>query len=217
MSISNTSSAFETPGGIDDLFRTLAAWPRRRLLWLVDQRSPLDSRTLALRMIALDGETPLPTLADESVRRTRLGLRHVHLPKLREVGLIQSTDEWVTRDAHPAWSIPAFMTLVRNDSPAADEVISCLAAPERRAILLALERVDGPVDRDTLCYESRECMDSTPGTTMTPARLYHIDLPQLHDADLVAYDSERGTIRACDHPLVTDVLSLVQQFDHLGG
>lgn len=216
MSISNTSSAIEIPGGIDDLLRTLAAWQRRRLLWLIDQRSPFESRTLALRLIALDGETPLPTLADERVRRTRLELRHVHLPKLREAGLIRPTDEGVTREAHPAWSMPAFLTLVRNDSPAADEVISCLAAPERRAVLLALERVDGTLDREALCHESRDFMDSTPETTMTPARLHHIDLPKLNAADLLAYDPERDTIRAREHPLVPDVLTLNKQFDLLG-
>lgn len=63
------------------------------LATLAEQQQPLSTDDLTNTIIELDHHISPTEVDDETVERIRIGLLHVHLPKLAEAGFIQYDHE----------------------------------------------------------------------------------------------------------------------------
>ena len=89
---------------LDGLFAALADSQRRTILSvLANQYHPLSTETLARDVAAREDATAEREVSQERVDEVRLSLRHVHLPLLRDAGLIgyDGENETVSYEGHP--------------------------------------------------------------------------------------------------------------------
>ncbi|GAB3018158.1 winged helix-turn-helix domain-containing protein [Natronobiforma cellulositropha] len=177
-----------------EVYRALAHHRRRRILALLEERSPparVDD--LAARLARDAGDTQADVY---------LEVVHVHLPILQEAGLLEWTREsrTVTSRAHDAFEDPDLEDYRDLVGPDWDDAIAALAHPVRRAVVSRLDGRTGPLEGRTLAAELAEDGDVDRFLTS----LHHCHLPVLVDADLVEYDRDDGTVAALDHPLFDD-------------
>jgi len=96
----------------------------------------------------------------------------------------------------------------RNDSA----VLAALANDRRRVILRCLERTDGPT---SVTEMAERVSESDPYSDISHTRiaieLYHVQLPKLDAADLIAYDADQRRIE--EGPELESGLAVL---DHLG-
>lgn len=93
----------EDPGTLDALFDALADERRRLALSVLSESCrPLSTEALALRIVARERGEPPGSVPDGAVESAARRLAHVHLPKLREAGLLAEDDEGVSYDGHPS-------------------------------------------------------------------------------------------------------------------
>lgn len=82
-------SSSDPAGTFDDvIFRALASRERRRLLSLLLEEEERDVEELATLLLGWDATASGTASDPEDRRRTALRLRHSHLPKLDDAGLI---------------------------------------------------------------------------------------------------------------------------------
>ena len=86
-------------------------------------------------------------------------------------------------------------TVVERDggTPSVDTIHDLLASAERRFVLRRLAATDGPVPVDDLAEELAAVGDSGE-TVRASVALYHMHLPPLDEADVVAFDREAGIV-----------------------
>lgn len=82
----SSTTALEEPGDLDVALRTLAK-PRRRFVleWMCQHGGPIDATDLAAAIANADAVEVSGAEPDRALR----SLRHIHLPKLTEAGLIE--------------------------------------------------------------------------------------------------------------------------------
>lgn len=180
---------------------------RRRYLVtvLLDRRSPVRERELAIHLAAASRERSVIDLTDADVRAERVALAHVHLPALEDAELVDwNRDEaTVTATEHPALQDPRFERLVETEAAEWDAVVETLADERRRSVLAVLADRDGPASRSELVERIRVpegAGETGPDAATIRAALHHVDLPKLAAAGLVAYDADAGTVAYEGHP-----------------
>lgn len=138
----------------DDVLATLSDGRRRRTLAALDRESPTTERELARKVAAVERETLPAEVDDEHVRAVRSDLRHVQLPALAELELVDwdRTDETVAASARRVLPDEDFRTVVEMAADAWDDLFACLAS-ERRRLALAALREEGATTRATIARE----------------------------------------------------------------
>ena len=195
----STTTDVQQKETVNHLFDALTDGTRRQIVRFLRERSgSVSEATLAE---GLAGESDDQHADDDSastVRQLRVELRHVHLPKLAESGLVIWDDQSdsVTLSQHPAYDttgLPDLLTAGEHDS-----LPSALADEQRRAVLAIVESESGPAHRADLARElaAREAGTTPTQTAVDDAAvsLHHRHLPKLEEAGLIEYDANDGTI-----------------------
>lgn len=74
---------------LDRIFGALSNARRRFVLYQVRERGPTDEADLATVVAAWEQGVPAEAVSAETSREVRIDLRHVHLPKLEDYGLVE--------------------------------------------------------------------------------------------------------------------------------
>lgn len=196
------------PRTLNSVFRAVKNQRRRRVLSLLLGRpSPVDVEDLCVELAAMEEETSLRSVSDESVQSMRTDLHHVHLPILEETALVRwdRTAETVTTSEAPVLIDEWFVRILETDVPKWDEVLASLAHRRRRVVLSVLGDHDGAMDRRTLAtaVADRTAADES-STEDLRVSLSHVDLPKLQQAGLVRYDADAGTVSHEGHPALDE-------------
>lgn len=186
-------------GGVDRIFAALTDETRRRIVRILDQHAgALSEGELAERLVARgpDGE------GDDSaasVERVQVRVRHLHLPKLEESGLLawDAEERTVARTDHHAYRTRDLERLVDADERG-ESAVAALADDHRRVVAAIVESERSPTKRADLAraVASRE-RDGTPSAATVrdvETRLHHRHLPRLEAAGLVEYDTDAETV-----------------------
>lgn len=181
---------------------------------LSEQSEGVTEAALAGQLAATrDGES-VETDASEEVRRIRVRLRHVDLPKLEAAGLVSwdRTDGVVTRNDHPFYESAQYHRIVDGDDDTQEPTVPDPVSERRRVVLSVLECRAEPVARDELAREvaAREA-DGEPSTEAVAdlrVALHHLHLPKLEAAGLIEYDADDGTATADGHHEYPEFTSL---------
>lgn len=193
--------------GREDAFQGLTSRRRRRILAiLVDGTDRVPVRELANRLAAVEEGVAPMNVPDGTTDAVRVDLRHVHLPALANVGLLDwdETDGTVAAADHPAFEDPAFRHLVETRSDV-DDVVACLSSERRRLVLAILQLHDEPVSTAELAEQvAAHEPDPTPDVADVRVALHHVHLPKLADVGLVEHDTESGTVDYRYHPDVDE-------------
>ncbi|WP_225335237.1 DUF7344 domain-containing protein [Halomicrobium urmianum] len=171
---------------------------RRRgaLTVLLDEVGVTSERALARRLAAAERDTTPQSVDDDAITTVRTSLRHVHLPKLDDAGLVDwdADDGTVAATDHPLLSDPQFRSIVETDVDGWDDVVAGLADQRRRDALVVLASEE-ELSRDRLAevLAARDQDDLA-------LQLHHVHLPKLDDAGLIDYDPDEGTAVYRGHP-----------------
>jgi len=189
-----------------DVFDGLTSRRRRLILAiLVDGSDAVPSRELARRLGAVEAGVIPADVPDDRVDVLLADLRHVQLPTLADVGLLEwdEVEETVSTADHPAFDDPTFRTLLESGADV-DDVVECLACERRRTVLAALSTHEEPVERAAL---ARQVAAYEPGPDTTEdvlVSLHHVHLPKLDDAGLVERDRQADTVGYRSHRSVDE-------------
>lgn len=95
----------------DAVLGALADRRRRLALSILEGADgAVDRSVLARRVVARELDVPAVGVPDAALREARAELRHTHLPRLREAGLVTDDGESVAYDGHPELP-PAWLSL----------------------------------------------------------------------------------------------------------
>lgn len=173
---------------------------RREILEVLEGLAPTTERELAVELAATAQGDPAKGASNEEVEAIHVGLRHVHLPKLDDVGLVawDEDDGTVRETEHPVLDDRQFERLVGIAGGEGDDVLAAVESERRRTTLAVLESRDGSLSRGELAREvaARET-DGEPSTeAVNELRilLYHVHLPKLADTGLIEYNDETGSV-----------------------
>lgn len=175
---------------------------RRTIRILSDRAGSVTEQQLAARLAAAARGTSTADVSHDAVQDTRLGLRHVDLPKLEAAGLVawEEDDAIVTATDHPILADPTFQRLLEEGQ---DTVVEVLASERCRETLTSLATADGHVTETELARDlaGRLADDAPDDRVVERARLklYHAVLPKLEAASLIERDEDAETI-AYDGP-----------------
>lgn len=170
---------------------------RRAVRLLADRSSPLTEQQLAARLAARARGVDADDVDDEVVRETRLGLRHVDLPKLAEAGLVSWDEEAATvRPAdHPVLADDDFEALLQT---ADDDLVEAVASEPCREALVALSEGTNDVSVEELARQlaaqQRDGTLAPDAVDRTRIQLHHAVLPRLEAAGLIERDEEADTV-----------------------
>lgn len=191
-------------------FRALADARRRRLLAVVDERSPAGI-SLSEAASRLADATTSDSGADDRNREIVTSLSHVHVPLLVEEGLIEydrDADVLATTD-HPAYDDPGVRDVLECDSRSTetlDELFDALASERRIVTLGILADQDRSMDVETVAHEV--AMHETGGQATDAAvedvlvDLVHSHRPRLEAAGLI--DADEDGLSFEGHPELRD-------------
>lgn len=175
------------------LLEPLTEARRRRILAVLSERSGPTTEGQLAELVAAGSDDPVESVKAE--------LRHTHLPKLADAGLVgwDRSKAVVLQGDHPAFGDDWFEGILDAEGEGLDATIAALSDEHRRAVLAVLERRNGPQILDEL---AREIVDRKPGETGSVddvrVQLHHTHLPKLADAGLVEY--EDGTVTYLGSP-----------------
>jgi len=189
-----TTESEDAVRGADAALAALADERRRTTLSeLLDARGRTSIDVLATRVAA--AEADVPVLDTERHRDVAVNLRHRHLPKLDDAGLIDLGDGGVVATDR-AERIDRVLAAV-EDVASPDAALEALADSRRRSVVASLDGADGTIPLDVLT--ARVAAGSDDDRDGIAIDLHHRHLPKLDDAGLVAYDAEErrveGTVR----------------------
>lgn len=140
----------------------------------------------------------------DAIRQT---LQHRHLPKLAAADLVSRTDAGVAPGEHPVLEDPRIDDLLSVEADDWDQVLRCLAHSRRRIVLSILAASDEPVDRAALAHAVARRDPETDAGDVEDVLLdlHHVQLPKLVEAELVALEDDRETVRYLGHPELGDL------------
>ena len=177
----------------DAVLQSLADHRRRAALTqLLAARGSTPVDILATRVAA--AETGGKPVDDEHRRDVALDLRHVHLPHLDAVGLIDLSDDGAIATERAARFERALGLADGVADP--DAAIDALADHRRRAVLRHAAGNDGAIDLDTLA--TRIAAESGVDRDAAALELHHCHLPKLDDAGFLAYDADDHRVDGVD-------------------
>ena len=197
---------------IGSVFSCLSAAGHRRIIRRVYQQAPepVPRGDLTAALAAWRTGKPPDEVTAEEHERAAIALRHQHLPKLTDAGLLKTGEDAVTLADHPAYrdeGIVEALNEAAGSSAALDSLFGALADDRRRAVLDALSHQFGPIHVETLARElvadDREQPESdvpSDAVERTLVELQHATLPQLSEADLIEYDTGADTAAYSGHP-----------------
>jgi DNA-binding transcriptional ArsR family regulator len=166
-----------------------------------------DTEELAALVVAEEEDKSLVEVTPAEVKRAEVDLAHVHLPKLREAGLV-THDGTIERTDHPALQDPKVTRMTEVDASEWDDVLSCLTDKRRRIVLSTLYRNDGRMERTALATEVTDKLRTDAGTELAAEDvlldLHHVQLPKLEDAGLVTCDRESESVIFEGHPALDE-------------
>jgi len=146
-------------------------------------RTPVDA--LAIRVAAVEaGVSPIDVDADRH-GDVAIDLRHVHLPKLDDVGLIDLADGGAAATDRAARFERVLEAVESVSDP--DAALDALADRRRRYVLEHVARVDELIDLADLADRIAQSDDDRDDVAID---LHHRHLPKLDDAGFLAYDAE---------------------------
>lgn len=219
--VSNTpywtpTSAPDAERRLRECVSVLAKEPQRAILRVLkDHSQPLSTADLVTQLCAIEQNTPMIDLTPEETKQTQISLTHVHLPQLEATGFVSTSRDtaMVQLSNHPLLDDPQFEHLIARETSTWDDGLTQLTSNRHRIICAILADHATPLscERLALLVAARELIpDSTPVPVATDppaavrqtvlAALYHIHLPKLAAADLIAYDSDAGTVAYRSHP-----------------
>lgn len=143
-------------------------------------------------------------MREDARREARIYLRHVDLPKLADADLItwDEPDGTVTSVVRPPLYVSRFERTTETTDDQGEDFVEDASVERRRAVVTALESLDGPRERADLAREvaAREA-DGEPATGAVEevaVALHHVHLPKLERAGLLEYDADEGTVSRPD-------------------
>ncbi|WP_247002313.1 DUF7344 domain-containing protein [Halosolutus gelatinilyticus] len=84
----------ETPEFVDTIYTLLASSQRRNVLqFLIARRDSVSIHRLAVELAAIDLDVPVEDVTSEQQENAFLSLSHIHLPLLRDTGVISWDQE----------------------------------------------------------------------------------------------------------------------------
>jgi len=177
----------------DAVLQSLADRRRRAALTqLLAARGSTPVDILATRVAAAEpGGKPVDA---ERRRDVALDLRHVHLPHLDAVGLIDLSDDGAIATERAARFERALGLADGVADP--DAAIDALADHRRRAVLRHVASNDGAMDLDALA--TRIAAESGADRDAAAIELHHSHLPKLDDAGFLAYDAGDHRVEGTD-------------------
>lgn len=203
----------QTPPSTDRLFSCLSDATRRRCLAYLDRSGSVSVPDLAAQLAAEAADATIANVDRAERERVHTTLVHAHLPKLADAGLVEWDREagTVTLPERSAALRERFRTPPGVDDETWDDVLSVLAASERRAALGALLDSGDPLERRELVRRAiARATDRSPAAVadsdVDDAELsfVHTHLPKLRSAGLIAIDDE--TVELADAPVPRSAL-----------
>lgn len=182
------------------VFDALASGRRRTLLSLLREvDEPIRVPHLATAIACREAPAAPDDALDARVQEVLVSLRHVHVPRLREAGLLahDRRRDTVRRQSTRSRTEDRLVAHATADDGRHDALLDALAHPRRRAVLSTLAARGDPLPRADLAalVAARE---SGSGDAAAPAdreavlvSLHHVDLPKLSAVGLVAVDGDR--------------------------
>lgn len=202
---------------IDAVFASLANRERRRLVGVMAEQAPdsVPREELATELAAVRETKPREGVTEDERQEAAISLHHSHLPKLVSTGLVErdTEDDTVALADHPALQDPGILDTIEGDGAdpeSLDALFGAIADERRRTILDVLSHQFSKIHVETLARElatydraMSESEASLEDVDRILARLCHVDLPQLAEAELIRYDAEAETVAYDGHPQLT--------------
>lgn len=191
----------------NELLDCLNDMRRRQILRLLRDRSePIRERELAEQLVVDGGDKSIEDVAEVTIEGVRIQLRHAHLPRLDDAGLLDwaEGEETVAPTDDPIWDDPEFQRLIEMDGEEWDDVVGSMPDGRLRKVLSILDSHGESVRRDVLAH--RIAAHEADGESWADAvetvrsELHHVHLPKLEGAGLLEYDADNGTVNYQDIP-----------------
>ena len=194
------TQSIEFPRDDFDVLNCLAAGRRRSILALLDRAAPMTVDELTRALDAVDGGAEGTDDSTDDRERIRVGLRHLHLPRLDEAGLVEWDPSGRTVDVadHPAIDEPGFEQFLNTTDTESDDTIACLVDEHQRTILEILESNGGELAVEQLAREASRRGPSEPDEEIQ-TMLHHVSLPRLDESGLVDYHVDDGRVSLCSN------------------
>lgn len=216
--MTTTTPAGDTGEVLDALFDSLSDGTRRRILGVLDDTDGAVPDDRLAELLARGSRERAPDGATSAeCDDVLVSLRHRHLPKLADAGLIEREPDarTVATADHPAYRDPGVRAVLGvADADSLDALFRALADGRRRAILDVLSHQIGPIHVETLAREVAAGEDvaesAIPGSEVegTLVGLRHVHLPHLSEAGLIEYDAEAETVEYLGDPRLRAVDAL---------
>ncbi|MFP8958259.1 hypothetical protein ACLI4Y_16180 [Natrialbaceae archaeon A-CW3] len=151
-------------------------------------------------------ERVLEESTDDSIQRLLVDLRHVHLPILDDVGLLEWERANNTLTLTEQLSESTLTSLLEAADALGDERLDLVTDSRRRQILSTARERSSPVSVSELVDDLLEAEDDASEATSIPTHrrelrlsLSHTHLPLLDDADFLAFDPADDTVTFHGH------------------
>lgn len=201
-----SASRGHPPSAESRLYETAADWNRRFVLAHLEESGPIAEEDLATAIASSEHDKPARLVTDEERGAVLARLRHVHLPKLADAGLIERDGDSVVPTGHRS---------IAGNDPLADEVESgetldrlyeALSDSLRRDLLVVLAEQSEAV---LTLEEAAAAIGGQRASTDRPddqvlVSLHHHHLPKLDEAGIVSYDPEEQRIVYEGHPALRE-------------
>jgi hypothetical protein len=180
---------------------SVLADPRKRriIAFLLGLSRPITVRDLAVELAGQEAESEPPDLSDAAIRSVQIDLIHRCVPKLDATGWVSLTPAGiVAADPPPLCDAESLRTELRNRDQTFWEAVGTVVAVPRRSRLAALIARQSDTttigDLEAKLQSDPDFWDPSDASTSLRQTLHHVDLPQLAEAGLVAYDSDGHTV-----------------------
>ncbi|WP_254768792.1 DUF7344 domain-containing protein [Salinilacihabitans rarus] len=183
------------------IFDALANGRRRALLSLLREvDEPIHVSRLATAIACREAPTAPDDALDARIEEVLTSLRHVHVPRLREAGLLayDRRRDTVRRRSTRSRTEDRLVAHATAGDGRHDALLDAIAHPRRRAVLSALADRTDPLPRADLAALVAARTSGRDPDAVAPAdreavlvSLHHVHLPKLSEVGLVAVDGDR--------------------------
>lgn len=185
------------------------AGSRRTALRVLRDRDTLTVRRLARGVVARRRGVAPGSVDAGACDRAQTRLRHVDLPKLRDVDLVARSTDGVALCRSRPREVRTLLDAIDpgpdhagGDDPGWAAIEALCRDPEREAVVSTLAAADGPLPVDELAARLAarrrgSTPDAVPRRVVADERvaLRHVHLPVLSTTDVLAYDADAGLVR----------------------